>query len=150
MPITRPRPKKVKKRGPPPRDKGYDSWFEYDLHKKQLKGCELNPKPLSYSIPHKYKPDFKFTKPDGTEVFVETKGRHFWAKQSEMGKYKHIRGCLESNQELVFILYERNMRFPGARERKDGTILTYEEWMETNKFTYYYKDTVPRSWAIRR
>ena len=147
MPITRPKPKAVKKVKIPA---GYDSKFEYDMHKRKLKGCNWKPDSVSYAIPHKYKPDAKFVRPDGTEVLIELKGRHGWAKQSEMGKYKHVRESLLPHQELVFVLYEHNMRFPNARRRLDGSYMTYEEWMETNNFTYYYPDTVPRSWGIRR
>ena len=149
-----PRPTKIikdkKKRTQASLPKGFDSWFEVDMSKKKLRACEWKPEPVSYFIPHTYCPDAMFIDAFGKEILIELKGRHRFAKAAEMGKYKHIRDSLREDQELVFVLYEEGMRFPAAKKRKDGTFRTYEDWCESNGFSYYYPDTVPRSWAVKR
>ena len=35
---------------------------------------------------------------------------------------------------------------PGAKKRKDGTKRTHAEWAETNNFTWYSEETLPKEW----
>ena len=144
-------PKKIptgKKRGKK-KPAGFDSWFEYDLFKK-MKACGWKPDVIEYVVSHKYHPDANFERGDGTEIIIELKGKHRNATSAEMRKYLGVRDALEDNQELVFVLAGKNMKFPGARPRKDGTTRTYEEWMDDHGFSYYYEDTIPKCWSKKR
>src|SRR6056300_1559528 len=90
---------KLRKRTKPP--KGYDSWFEYDLHRKHLTGCKFHPDTLEYVQVKRYEPDFVYITPKGFKIYIETKGR--FRDSAEARKYKDIRNGLGKDEELVFI-----------------------------------------------
>jgi len=142
--VKSPRPKKIKKRPRKP-PKGYDSWLEWDLHEKPLKGCRFHTDKIKYTIESVYNPDFVFIDRGGMEILIESKGR--FRDSKEAAKYIHIRRCLKDNQLLVFVFSERGTKMPHSRRRKDGTYYTMEEWAEKNNFEYFYPDTVPRKWS---
>ena len=71
--------------------KGYDSKWEYNLHKNLISSWDLHSQKLSYIIKHTYNPDFIKTI-DGITILLEAKGR-FWDYQ-EYNKYIWIRESL--------------------------------------------------------
>lgn len=143
-------PSKKKKRTTKP-PKGYDSWFEYDLHTKQLKGCKCHTEKVSYVQERTYHPDFIYHLQDAGKgsfkIYIEAKGR--FRDRGEARKYVDIRAGLSKNEELVFVFYNPRTPMPGARKRQDGTKLTHGDWAEKHGFRYFTEDTIPRTWGIR-
>mgnify|MGYP006226766601 CR=1 FL=1 len=48
--------------------------------------------------------------------------------------------------ELVFLFQKPFAPMPGAKIRKNGTKRTHAEWAETNNFTWYSEETLPKEW----
>ena len=123
--------------------KGYDSGWEYTLHKNVLSKWSHHSDKVSYVVEHTYEPDF--TKViDGVEYLLEAKGR-FWDYQ-EYNKYVWIRKCLKDNQELIFLFSSPSSPMPQAKRRKDGTKRSHAEWAEKNNFRWYSEHTLPKEW----
>lgn len=142
---------KKRKEKPP---KGYDSWFEYDLHTKQLKGCKCHTEKVEYTQVKMYEPDFIYhgtTSPEGKprkggwKIYIEAKGR--FRDRGEARKYVDVHKGLGKNEELVFVFYNPMTPMPGARKRADGTKLTHGEWASLQGFRYFTADTLPVSWS---
>jgi len=123
----------AKAKGRPP--KGYDSWFEYELHVGVLKDCDYHTISRAYIQPKMYEPDFVI----GTYL-IEAKGR--FRDSEEARKYIDIRRSLWAGEELVFVFYHPDTPMPRARRRKDGTKFTMAEWADKNGFRYYTSETV--------
>jgi len=100
--------------------KGYDSLWEATLHETVLQEWKHH-----WDI-------------------LEAKGR-FW-DYAEYSKYIHIREALPKGYELVFLFQKPFSPMPGAKVRKDKTKRTHAEWAETNNFTWYSEDTLPKEW----
>jgi len=120
------------KKGKPP--KGYDSWFEYELHIGVLKPCKYHTGLVHYTQEKIYEPDFVVG-----DFLIEAKGR--FRDSEEARKYVDIRNSL-IHEELVFVFYEPNTPMPRARRRKDGTKFTMAEWANKNGFRFYTVKTV--------
>jgi len=141
--LKQPRPKGVKKRSTKP-PKGYDSWFEYDLHQKQLKKLEHHLGTIEYTQVKRYEPDFVAA--EGTKrIYIEAKGR--FRDRGEARKYIDVRSGLGPQQEIVFVFQRASTPMPGARKRQDGTKLTMGEWADKHSFTWYEPETLPRRWG---
>lgn len=126
----------LKKKGKPP--KGYDSWFEHELHHGELKTCEYHTKVIPYTQQKTYEPDFQLDSKTGY-IYIEAKGR--FRDSEEARKYVDIRQCMGRFDELVFLFYEPNTPMPRARRRSDGTKFTMADWAKKNGFRYYTKWT---------
>lgn len=114
--------------------KRYDSKFEKKVD-ETFPDLEFHPSDrISYTVPHKYEPDFKIIK-DKT-YFIESKGR--FRTSTEASKYKYVRESLDSTQEIIFLFMKPNTPMPNAKKRKDGTKQTQEEWATKNNFRYFY------------
>lgn len=122
----------AKTKGKPP--KGYDSWFEYELHVGALKDCKYHNSLVHYTQEKLYEPDFCIG-----DFLIEAKGR--FRDSEEARKYVDIRKSLVV-EELVFVFYDPNTAMPRARRRKDGTKYTMAEWADKNGFRYYTVETV--------
>jgi hypothetical protein len=103
--------------------KGYDSWFEYDLHKK-FKRCTYHGETLTYTQVKTYEPDFIYQNGQHT-IYIEAKGR--FRDRAEARKYVDISNCLGEKEELVFVFQNPRTAMPGARRRGDGTRYTMQE-----------------------
>ena len=134
--MARRKPRKVR-----PREKnvpkGYDSKWEYELHKGILHNWSHHTNKVPYIVEHTYEPDFAKDK-----ILIEAKGR-FW-DHAEYSKYLWIRKALPNTTELIFIFQKPYARMPAAKKRKDGTKRTHAEWAETNNFKWYTEDTLPK------
>ena len=133
MPKRKPRKARPKEKGVP---KGYDSKWEYELHKNILKSWNHHTSKVPYVVEHNYEPDFERDK-----ILIEAKGR-FW-DHAEYSKYLWIRKALPSTVELVFIFQKPYAPMPGAKKRKDGTKRTHAEWAESNNFKWFSEDNLP-------
>jgi len=133
----KPRPKKINV------PKGYDSRWEYDIHLGILQDWKHHWDVIQYVVEHKYEADF-VREIDGKTILLEAKGR-FW-DHAEYSKYIHIRKVLPKNTELIFLFQKPFSPMPGAKVRKDGTKRTHAEWAETNNFTRYSEETLPKEW----
>jgi len=133
LPKRKPRKARPKEKGVP---KGYDSKWEYELHKNILKNWNHHTSKVPYIVEHNYEPDFERDK-----ILIEAKGR-FW-DHSEYSKYLWIRKALPSTRELVFIFQKPYAPMPGAKKRKDGTKRTHAEWAESNNFKWFSEDNLP-------
>ena len=124
--------------------KGYDSRWEYDIHKSILKKWEHHKSEvIQYTVTHTYEPDF--VKTIGRKVILlEAKGR-FW-DYAEYSKYVWIRKSLPKHVELVFLFQKPYSPMPQAKKRKDGTKRTHAEWAEKNNFKWYSEETLPKEW----
>ncbi len=132
---------------PPP----YKSWLEYRLGMGPLRGCEYEPYYHEYEqhTRRKYLPDFVGTGtiPAGDlcgdkllrflTIWYEAKGR--FRTPAEANKYLAIREYLPDDVELIFIFSDKNVKFPGAKKRKNGTKMTQEEWCKKHDFLYKYE-----------
>tara|TARA_R110000744_G_scaffold23540_5_gene59603 strand:- start:188 stop:601 length:414 start_codon:yes stop_codon:yes gene_type:complete len=133
LPKRKPRKARPKEKGVP---KGYDSKWEYELHKNILKSWNHHTSKVPYVVEHNYEPDFERDK-----ILIEAKGR-FW-DHAEYSKYLWIRKALPSTVELVFIFQKPYAPMPGAKKRKDGTKRTHAEWAESNNFKWFSEDNLP-------
>ena len=124
--------------------KGYDSKWEYVLHRNSLKEWKHHSDKVSYVVEHKYEPDFTKTINE-TEYLLEAKGR-FW-DYNEYNKYLCIPKCLKPNQELVFLFSSPSSPMPQAKRRKDGTKRSHAEWAEKNNFRWFSEHTLPKEWT---
>jgi len=114
--------------------KGYDSKFEYDLHKGPLKKADYHTMKIGYVMESMYEPDFVYE-----DYIIEAKGR--FRTRQEAAKYVAVQRTLIF-QELIFVFYNPNTPMPGAKKRKDGTKLTHGEWATINGFKWYTAETV--------
>ena len=132
------KPRKIR-----PREKnvprGYDSKWEYELHKNIFKNWNYHADYIEYIIEKKYEPDFV-----KDEIIIEAKGR-FW-DHAEYSKYVWIRKALPTKMELVFLFQKPYAPMPQAKKRKDGTKRTHAEWAEKNNFKWYSEDSLPKKW----
>lgn len=116
----------------------YDSKFE-KLIDETFPELEYHPNDkISYTVPHRYEPDFKVLVGDKT-YYCESKGR--FRTSTEASKYKYIREVLSDKEELIFIFMKPNTPMPNAKKRKDGTKQTMEEFLTKNEIRFFYKDT---------
>lgn len=123
--------------------RGFDSWFEYDLHQK-LKQCDYHSHGITYTQVKTYEPDFIYN--DGVGIYyIEAKGR--FRDRAEARKYVDVRASLGNWEELVFIFQNPRTPMPGARRRADGTKYTMQEWAEKQGFTWYTLETCPAGWS---
>ena len=109
--------KKKKRTGAPP--KGYDSWFEYDLHHKQLKGCKCHSETIKYIQYKTYHPDFIYHMGKDT-IYIEAKGR--FRDRQEARKYVTTQRlpCQElGEEEMEQSLLTEN----GQTSKGSGTLL---------------------------
>jgi|TARA_B100000073_G_scaffold162152_2_gene134086 hypothetical protein len=139
--MRKPRKARPKQKNVP---KGYDSRWEYDIHKSILKKWEHHKSEvIQYTVTHTYEPDF--VKTIGRKVILlEAKGR-FW-DYAEYSKYVWIRKSLPKHVELVFLFQKPYSPMPQAKKRKDGTKRTHAEWAEKNNFKWYSEETLPEEW----
>ena len=132
--------RKVKPKG------GYDSWFEHDLHKQQLKACKHHSHKLAYIQKKTYEPDFVYH--DGKKViYIEVKGR--FRTSGEARKYVDVKAGLKKNEELVFIFSDPRKPMPNAKARKDGTKRTHGDWADHHQFKHYTRDNTPVEWGTK-
>jgi hypothetical protein len=83
-------------------------------------GFEYEPFRIPYEVKHRYTPDFVFTKGDEhPEILVEAKG---YFRPGDTQKYKAIKKCLNSNQELLFLLQSP------TKQVRSGAKLTMAGW----------------------
>ena len=122
--------------------KGFDSYFELDLYKSCLSGCELKPECIEYTVQKVYNPDFKYE-----NLLIEAKGR--FRDSYEASKYLWIRDHLPEGIELVFVFANPCTPMPFAKKRKDGTRRTMAEWAEKHGFTYYSQNNTPKEWRCK-
>ena len=139
--MRKPRKARPKQKNVP---KGYDSRWEYDIHKSILKKWEHHKSEvIQYTVTHTYEPDF--VKTIGRKVILlEAKGR-FW-DYAEYSIYVWIRKSLPKHVELVFLFQKPYSPMPQAKKRKDGTKRTHAEWAEKNNFKWYSEETLPKEW----
>ena len=139
--MRKPRKARPKQKNVP---KGYDSRWEYDIHKSILKKWEHHKSEvIQYTVTHTYEPDF--VKTIGRKVILlEAKGR-FW-DYAEYSKYVWIRKSLPKHVELVFLFQKPYSPMPQTKKRKDGTKRTHAEWAEKNNFKWYSEETLPKEW----
>ena len=115
----------------------FKSWLEFRIFHGALKDVPYEPETFVYTVPVKAR---KYT-PDGVDkskmILYEVKGR--FRTSEEAAKYIHIR---DSNifYELVFIFGAKNVKMPGAKQRKDGSYRTMEDWAKENNFRYTYEE----------
>ena len=123
--------------------KGYDSSWEYTLHKDVLQNWKLRGDLIDYIVEKTYEVDF-IRKIGSKLILLEAKGR-FW-DHAEYSKYIWIRKSLPKNTELVFLFQKPQAPMPAAKKRKDGTKRSHAEWAEKNNFRWYSEDTLPKLW----
>ena len=123
--------------------KGYDSLWEYKLHKDLLRNWRLRGDLIKYVIEKTYEIDFVREIGDKL-ILLEVKGR-FW-DHAEYSKYIWLRKALPKNTELVFLFQKPEAPMPGAKKRKDGTKRSHAEWADKNKFIWYSEESLPKSW----
>lgn len=123
--------------------KGYDSNWEYELHSGILDGWSFHTDKVTYTIDHKYEPDF-VKEIDGKKILLEAKGR-FW-DFAEYSKYVWISKVLPDDVELVFLFANPSAPMPQATRRKDGTKRSHGEWASSKGFRWYSEDSIPDSW----
>ena len=124
--------------------KGYDSWFEYDLHRNYLSACKFHEDAVQYVQTRMYKPDFRHDDTTGFTVYIEAKGR--FRDSAEARKYVDVKRCLNPFEELVFVFQDPNKPMPNSKRRADGTKYTHADWATRHGFRYFTKETLPKEW----
>lgn len=121
-----------------------DSQWEGKLRDTVLKSTVYHPAKITYTVKHKYQPDFMVARPDMYKdniiTYIEAKGR--FRDSSEASKYKWIRDNLPLGAELVFLLHTPSLPMPNAKLRKCGTKQSHKEWCERNKFRWFDENTI--------
>lgn len=121
--------------------KGYDSWYEHELHTGPLKTATFHPGGVPYIQKKTYYPDFHKRIGD-TDYYLEAKGR--FRDRQEARKYLDVRDGLNRSEQLVFVFQNPATPMPASRKREDGTRLTMGQWATLNAFTYYTPHTLPK------
>jgi len=142
MPKRKPRKARPREKNVP---KGYDSLWEYKLHKDILKNWKLRGDLIKYVIEKTYEIDF-VREIEGKLILLEVKGR-FW-DHAEYSKYIWIRKTLPENTELVFLFQNPLVPMPGAKKRKNGTKRSHAEWADRNNFRWFSEESLPDEWKI--
>jgi hypothetical protein len=94
---------------------------------------------VEYTVPHKYTPDF--VHPNYPKVYLEVKG--YFRTSAEAGKYVSIKRD-NPDIEIVFIFNNPFKKaHPNCRPRKDGSLLTLDEWCTKHEFLYYSEKELP-------
>lgn len=97
-------------------------------------GIEYEPNKFKYTIEHTYTPDFKITRADGTEFFIEAKG--YW-DQNDRAKLRHV---MEQNPDLdVRMLFQANSKLHRSSPRR------YADYCEKYGIPYAIKE-IPKEW----
>lgn len=122
---------------------GYDSNWEYELHSGILDSWSFHTDKISYTVEHKYEPDF-VKEIDGKKVLLEAKGR-FW-DFAEYSKYIWISKVLPEDVELVFLFANPSAPMPQSTRRKDGTRRSHGEWASANNFRWFSEHSIPEDW----
>lgn len=130
----------MRKRYTPKKPKGYDSFFEKELHDGVLNSLEHHSQRIEYTQTRTYEPDFVHVDQYGFIYWIEAKGR--FRDSDEARKYVDVRQALDQHEELVFIFMKPETPMPFAKKRKDGTKYTHSEWADRNGFRWFTKDTV--------
>ena len=123
--------------------KGYDSLWEYTLHKTLLKNWGMRGEAIDYIIQRTYEPDF-VRKINDKLILLESKGR-FW-DHAEYSKYVWIKKSLPRFIELVFLFQNPKAPMPGAKKRRDGTKRSHAEWADKNNFRWFSEENLPKLW----
>ena len=142
MPKRKPRKARPREKNVP---KGYDSLWEYKLHKDILKNWKLRGDLIKYVIEKTYEIDF-VREIEGKLILLEVKGR-FW-DHAEYSKYIWIRKTLPKNTELVVLFQKPLVPMPGAKKRKNGTKRSHAEWADRNNFRWFSEESLPDEWKI--
>lgn len=126
-----------------------DSIFEKTLREGVLSGTIYHPTPIKYTEPekkHVYRPDFLYVpfEPETSlsrfKYYIEVKGRFRDVRESQ--KYVHISDSLNDFERLVFLFMSPHVAMPGAKKRKNGSVMTHAEWAEKNGFKWFTRDTI--------
>lgn len=141
MPKYKPQKKPHKRKRSIP--KGYDSLFEYDLHRGTLRHWQHHDGFIKYFIEKTYYPDY-FREIDGKKIYIEAKGR--FRDRPEATKYIWVREQLKDDEELVFLFANPFTPMPGARKRSDGSKQTHADWAKKNKFRWFVEQNIPDNW----
>ncbi len=107
--------------------------------KKQLKNRKVKFKYEPYSIPYVLKagyiPDFVFTKKDGSEMLIETKG---FFKPADRRKMLAVKEC---NPDLdIRIVFQRDNYLTKSKSS------TYTDWAKKNGFPCHVGEEIPLKW----
>ncbi|MBO2925381.1 hypothetical protein J5H75_27310 [Pseudomonas asiatica] len=131
----------------PPVPKPFRSWPEVKVGLfSPLKELEYEPKTykVDYVIHHTYQPDWVDKLND--RLFYDEKG--VIASQHDAAKYRAV--ARDNGVHFIFILQSRNVPCPFAKERKDGTKMTHEQWIVKEKFDYCYLDEIEEFYSSAR
>ena len=142
MPKRKPRKARPREKNVP---KGYDSLWEYKLHKDILKNWKLRGDLIKYVIEKTYEIDF-VREIEGKLILLEVKGR-FW-DHAEYSKYLWLRKAIPKDMELVFLFQKPQAPMPGAKKRRDGTKRSHAEWADKNNFRWFSEENLPYEWRI--
>lgn len=96
---------------------------------------------ITYTVPasqHKYSPDFRIIRPNGTILYIETKGIF-----SSDDRKKHIL-IKEQHPNLDIRILFQNANNRIAKKSKT----TYADWCEKHGFKYASKE-IPEDWLIK-
>lgn len=126
----RPKPKALK--GTP-----YDSMTEKRLHEGVLSPCNFHTVKLSYTIEHKYEPDFIVNVGDKI-IYIEVKG--YFQDRAETQKYNWIKKALSDVEELVFVFEKPDKPIHFQAKRKDGSKMTHREWCIKQGFRVFSEE----------
>lgn len=121
--------------------KGYDSTFEYDLHREVLVHWEHHISQIPYHVERTYHPDFTRVL-NGITYYVEAKGR-MWTND-EAAKYVWVQRSLRKDEKLILIFADPHLPMPGSRKRKNGSRRSHAEWADGNGITWYTPYTFPK------
>lgn len=88
-----------------------------------------------------YTPDFKITRKDRTEFFVEYKG-FLWTEDKQ--KMKAVKEQ-HPDIDIRFVFADAHKPVHGAKTRKDGTKMSHAEWAEKTGYLWAHA-TIPASW----
>ena len=97
-----------------------------------------HPERISYTIDHKYEPDFLIPHSKGTYL-LEFKG--YFRDGPEASKYNWIAQALPEDHELLFVFDNPRKPIHFRAVRSDGSKQTHGEWATKNNFRFFDKES---------
>lgn len=115
---------------------GYKSQFEIDVHAIMPKGTSYESDRLSYTVEHKYTPDYKLRE----NVYIEAKGRFTGADRQ---KHLHLKKQHpDVTIHFIFMKPENTL--------SKGSSTTYGAWASSHGFSWTtLQKGIPESWLLQ-
>ena len=91
---------------------------------------------LPYVLHKNYTPDFILTRPDGTKLYIETKG---YFNLEDRSKMIAVKNCYPDNEFAIVFMADNKLHSTSQ--------IAYSNWCEKHGFKYAF-NTIPPDWFL--